>query len=141
MRKNELLAMLIGKWTGSQLEKYQKENSRKKTQIVPDRHPGSGWYGEAAEQGHVPRSKQPGRHVRQWQGRAGSRIPGVVRRQRLQIGPLPYDERDAVHDVLLPPHHRDPFDRGLVSQAILRGLTIVTPDPLIARYPDPVLWL
>ena len=44
------------------------------------------------------------------------------RRQRLQIEPLPYDERDAVHDVLLPPHHRDPFDRGLVSQAILRGL-------------------
>ena len=63
------------------------------------------------------------------------------RRQRLQIEPLPYDERDAVHDVLLPPYHRDPFDRGLVSQAILRGLTIVTPDPLIARYPAPVLWL
>ena len=38
-------------------------------------------------------------------------------------------------------HHRDLFDRGLVSQAILRGLTIVTPDPLIARYPAPVLWL
>ena len=53
MRKNELLAMLIGKWTGSQLEKHQKENRRKKTQIVPDRHPGSGWCGEAAEQGHV----------------------------------------------------------------------------------------
>ena len=63
------------------------------------------------------------------------------RRQRLQIEPLPYDERDAVHDILLPPHHRDPFDRGLVSQAILRGLTIVTPDPLIACYPAPVLWL
>ena len=63
------------------------------------------------------------------------------RRQRLQIEPLPYDERAAVHDVLLPPHHLDPFDRGLVSQAILRGLTIVTPDPLIARYPAHVLWL
>ena len=66
---------------------------------------------------------------------------GASRRQRLQIDPLPYDERDATHDVLLPPHHRDPFDRGLVSQAILRGLTIVTPDPWIARYPAPVLWL
>ena len=63
------------------------------------------------------------------------------RRQRLQIEPLPFDERDAAHDLLLPPHHRDPFDRGLVSQAILRGLTIVTPDPWIARYPAPVLWL
>ena len=63
------------------------------------------------------------------------------RRQRLQIEPLPFDERDVAHDLLLPPHHRDPFDRGLVSQAILRGLTIVTPDPWIARYPAPVLWL
>ncbi len=62
------------------------------------------------------------------------------RRRRLRIEPLPFDERDAAHDVLLPPHHRDPFDRGLVSQAILRGMTIVTNDPLISRYPAPVLW-
>jgi PIN domain nuclease of toxin-antitoxin system len=33
-----------------------------------------------------------------------------------------------------------PFDRGLVSQAILNGMTIVTPDEAIARYPTPVLW-
>lgn len=62
------------------------------------------------------------------------------RRARLRIEPLPFDERDGAHDGLLPAHHRDPFDRGLVSQAILRGMTIVTPDPLIARYPAPVLW-
>jgi PIN domain nuclease of toxin-antitoxin system len=41
---------------------------------------------------------------------------------------------------LLPEHHRDPFDRGLVAQAILHGMSIVTPDPLIARYPAPVYW-
>ena len=35
---------------------------------------------------------------------------------------------------------RDPFDRGLVSTAILNGMTIVTPDAAIARYPAPVLW-
>ena len=63
------------------------------------------------------------------------------RRRRLRLEPLPFDERDAAHDALLPPHHRDPFDRGLVSQAILRGLTIVTGDALISRYPAPVLWL
>lgn len=62
------------------------------------------------------------------------------RRARLRIEPLPFDERDGAHDGLLPAHHRDPFDRGLVAQAILRGMTIVTPDPLIARYPAPVLW-
>lgn len=34
----------------------------------------------------------------------------------------------------LPLHHRDPFDRLLVAQAQLEGLTIVTRDPRIARY-------
>jgi PIN domain nuclease of toxin-antitoxin system len=34
----------------------------------------------------------------------------------------------------LPPHHRDPFDRMLVAQARLEGLTIVTRDPNIPRY-------
>ena len=34
----------------------------------------------------------------------------------------------------LPPHHRDPFDRMLVAQAQMEGLTIVTHDSVIARY-------
>ena len=39
----------------------------------------------------------------------------------------------------LPLHHRDPFDRILVAQAQLEGLTIVTRDPKIARYQVAVL--
>ena len=62
------------------------------------------------------------------------------RRQWLQIQPLPFDEASAAHEPLLPVHHRDPFDRGLVSQAILNGLVIVTPDSRIACYPAQVLW-
>ena len=54
--------------------------------------------------------------------------------------PLPFQEEDGARDVILPRLHGDPFDRGLVSQAIRRNLTIVTPDPLIRRYPVPVLW-
>ncbi|MGH7727846.1 MAG: type II toxin-antitoxin system VapC family toxin [Vulcanimicrobiaceae bacterium] len=34
----------------------------------------------------------------------------------------------------LPPHHSDPFDRLLVAQAQLEGLTIVTADRALARY-------
>jgi len=34
----------------------------------------------------------------------------------------------------LPLHHRDPFDRMLIAQAQLEGLTIVTRDPIFARY-------
>ena len=40
----------------------------------------------------------------------------------------------------LPPHHRDPFDRLLVAQAIEERLTIVSQDRVIAAYPVPMLW-
>jgi PIN domain nuclease of toxin-antitoxin system len=39
----------------------------------------------------------------------------------------------------LPLHHRDPFDRMLVAQAIVERLTIVTRDEAVARYPVPVI--
>ena len=64
----------------------------------------------------------------------------VSRREWLQLQPLVFDEDCAAHDALLPPLHDDPFDRGLVSQAILNGMTIVTPDAELARYPAPILW-
>jgi PIN domain nuclease of toxin-antitoxin system len=38
----------------------------------------------------------------------------------------------------LPPIHRDPFDRMLVAQAIAEGLTLVTSDPAVAKYPGPI---
>lgn len=40
----------------------------------------------------------------------------------------------------LPAHHRDPFDRLLVAQAIHLNLTIVTPDPAVTQYPVATLW-
>lgn len=39
----------------------------------------------------------------------------------------------------LPLHHRDPFDRMLVAQAIVERLTIVTRDEAIGRYLVPVI--
>jgi len=77
--------------------------------------------------GRLPLPEPPNRYV-------------TSRRQWLRIEALPFDETCAAHDALLPSYHRDPFDRGLVSQAILNGMTIVTPDEAIARYPAPVLW-
>jgi PIN domain nuclease of toxin-antitoxin system len=61
-------------------------------------------------------------------------------RTRHRIDPLPIDEAAALHVHRLPPLHRDPFDRLLVSQAVLGGLTIVTPDPAIAQYGASVAW-
>lgn len=62
------------------------------------------------------------------------------RRRWLGLAPLEFDGTSASHDALLPVHHRDPFDRGLVSQAILNGMMIVTLDEQIVPYPAPVLW-
>lgn len=39
----------------------------------------------------------------------------------------------------LPMHHRDPFDRLLIAQAIEEDLTVVTADRQFARYPVSVL--
>jgi PIN domain nuclease of toxin-antitoxin system len=38
----------------------------------------------------------------------------------------------------LPRLHRDPFDRILVAQAIVEGITLLTVDPLVAQYAGPV---
>ena len=40
----------------------------------------------------------------------------------------------------LPDVHRDPFDRLLVAQARVEGMTLVTGDAMIASYGTPVLW-
>jgi PIN domain nuclease of toxin-antitoxin system len=56
------------------------------------------------------------------------------------ITPLPIDEESALHLSRLPALHRDPFDRMLVSQAIVHGLTILTPDPLVTQYPARTMW-
>ncbi len=56
------------------------------------------------------------------------------------IAPLPIDEDSALHVSRLPARHRDPFDRMLVSQAIVHGLTILTPDPVRMNYPARTMW-
>lgn len=52
---------------------------------------------------------------------------------------LPIRAEHSVHAGGLPPIHRDPFDRMLVAQAQLEGLTIVTRDAAIARYQVAIL--
>jgi len=38
----------------------------------------------------------------------------------------------------LPPIHKDPFDRLLIAQAMVEGITLLTSDALVAQYPGPV---
>jgi PIN domain nuclease of toxin-antitoxin system len=56
------------------------------------------------------------------------------------IDTLPVDEESALHLGRLPRLHRDPFDRMLVSQAIVHGLVILGPDTLLTLYPVRAAW-
>jgi PIN domain nuclease of toxin-antitoxin system len=40
----------------------------------------------------------------------------------------------------LPRHHRDPFDRILIAQAMTERLALVSKDPLLGRYDVEVVW-
>ncbi|AFY84680.1 type II toxin-antitoxin system VapC family toxin [Oscillatoria acuminata] len=42
---------------------------------------------------------------------------------------------------VLPFHHKDPFDRLLIAQAMTEGLTIVTRDKIFNLYEVPLLWI
>lgn len=35
----------------------------------------------------------------------------------------------------LPPHHKDPFDRLLIAQAITEGISILSVDAMFGQYP------
>jgi PIN domain nuclease of toxin-antitoxin system len=38
----------------------------------------------------------------------------------------------------LPLIHKDPFDRILIAQSLVEGLTLVTSDEVVSRYPGPI---
>jgi PIN domain nuclease of toxin-antitoxin system len=66
--------------------------------------------------------------------------PAILRRGLLEngYGELTITSDHAIAAGLLPPIHRDPFDRILVAQATVEAITLVTSDPIMARYPGPV---
>ncbi len=74
-------------------------------------------------------------------GREDLRVDArLLRRGLLDNGysELPISGDHAVAVDALPPIHSDPFDRILVAQATVEGITLVTSDRVVARYPGPV---
>ena len=65
---------------------------------------------------------------------------GKLRRGLLDNGwrELVVSSEHAVATLGLPPLHKDPFDRMLLAQARVEGLSLVTSDELVARYPGDV---
>ena len=48
---------------------------------------------------------------------------------------LPFSAEHAFKMFDLPIHHRDPFDRQLIAQALCEDIAIVTPDQKLGLYP------
>ena len=67
---------------------------------------------------------------------------GFIRAQRMlhKIESLAIDEEAALQIEKLPRIHRDPFDRILICQSIVHGMTILTPDEAISQYAVRVVW-
>ena len=53
-------------------------------------------------------------------------------------GELPIVSDHVVATESLPSIHKDPFDRVLVAQATVEGITLLTADSLVAQYPGPI---
>ena len=74
-------------------------------------------------------------------GRKDFRVEArLLRRGLLDNG---YSELPIVSDHVvaiesLPPIHKDPFDRIMVAQAVVEGITLLTNDPVVAQYPGPI---
>jgi PIN domain nuclease of toxin-antitoxin system len=66
--------------------------------------------------------------------------PRVLRRALLDnaYAELPITGEHAINIDRLPSAHKDPFDRLLVAQATVEGITLLTNDRKLAAYPGPV---
>lgn len=72
-----------------------------------------------------------------------SESPERVVREGLHLHGIRYqtlEDSDIWHLKKLPTHHRDPFDRLLISSALCHGWMLVTPDPEIEKYPVRTIW-
>ena len=76
--------------------------------------------------GKMPLPEEPGTYVPSRMERSGVLGLAIEHAHTLQVAELPR-------------HHGDPFDRLLIAQAQVEGLTIVTADAVFDRYDVPVL--
>lgn len=53
---------------------------------------------------------------------------------------LPIQAPHLARLVDLPFHHRDPFDRMIIAQALVEGVPVLTRDPAFEHYPVETVW-
>jgi PIN domain nuclease of toxin-antitoxin system len=57
-----------------------------------------------------------------------------------ELGVLPIELRHLVVLTELPSHHRDPFDRLIISQGIAENIPILSVDGVFREYPVRIIW-
>jgi PIN domain nuclease of toxin-antitoxin system len=65
-------------------------------------------------------------------------IENQQRVNRIEL--LPIQLKHVLELANLPDHHKDPFDRMLIAQAIGEGLILISHDPRMVQYPVQVVW-
>ena len=76
--------------------------------------------------------------IKQSAGKLQPSQPVSAYARKARIAELPVTTRHAEIAGKLPLHHRDPFDRMLVAQAIAENLTLVTADRRLKDYDVPI---
>ena len=70
-----------------------------------------------------------------------SREDAMEALSRLQVSMLPYAEAQVFELMTLPVHHRDPFDRLLIAQALAEDVPVITCDKEFRKYKGlEVIW-
>lgn len=65
-------------------------------------------------------------------------VPRFMAKQSLRPLSITHSHAAKVYD--LPAHHRDPFDRLLIAQALIEDMVILTSDRSFRKYPARLLW-
>lgn len=65
-------------------------------------------------------------------------IPEQLRINRVEVSPI--ELRHTFEVARLPLHHRDPFDRLLIAQAMVESLPIISADAVFDNYPVQRIW-
>jgi PIN domain nuclease of toxin-antitoxin system len=68
----------------------------------------------------------------------GEYLPGKLESEGVE--PLSVTSAHAAAVELLPLHHHDPFDRLLIAQARVEGLSLLTADKVMRRYDVEAIW-
>ena len=65
-------------------------------------------------------------------------LPREIARNNFELLPINLDHATMVEGLVA--HHRDPFDRLLIAQAMVEGLSLVSADAILDQYGVSRLW-